>query len=121
MVTTMKSRIACFAPALLLVALLAPGLRAEETIPPESARRSGVFTFYFENDTFADQDRHYTNGLKVSWLTSDLSAWGPLGWHQKFADSLPFITNGPDAQKNFGFAFGQNMYTPQDTQRVPPD
>lgn len=117
----MMSRLTRFAPALLLFLPFAPLLHAEETtIPTESARHSGVFTFYFENDVFAGEDRHYTNGLKLSWLTSDLSAWGPLGWHQKFADALPFM-NRPDAQKNFGFAFGQNMYTPQDTQRVPPD
>lgn len=110
-----------FTFALLLLPLLTSALRAEEPAPTEAARRTGVFTLYFENDYFGGQDRHYTNGLKLSWLTSDLSAWGPLGWHQKFADSLPFIQNGPDTQKNFGFAFGQNMYTPQDTQRVPPD
>ncbi len=95
-------------------------LRAQEKIPAESARHAGVFTFYLENDYFGGQDRHYTNGLKLSWLTSDLGAWGPFGWHQKLANTLPFMDR-PGAQRNFGFAFGQNIYTPQDTDRTIPD
>lgn len=79
-----------------------------------------MFTFYFENDFFGGQDRHYTNGLKLSWLSSDLEAWGQTGWRKRLAESLPFV-NRPDAQKNLGFAFGQNIYTPQNISQVPPD
>ena len=86
----------------------------------QHARDAGIFTLYYENDFFGGQDRHYTNGFKFSWVSGDLSDWGQTGWRQKVVDRLPFV-NGPGTQKNFGFAFGQFMYTPQDISRVPPD
>ena len=77
------------------------------------ARSAPVFTIYFENDTFTGTDQHYTNGLKLSWLSADLAGWGQKGWRKTFVDLLPFV-NRPDGQKNMGFAFGQNIYTPRD-------
>lgn len=106
--------------ALLLLALAPPTLRAEAAVPNGNARAAGVFTFYLENDYFGGQDRHYTNGLKLSWLSGDLTAWDQSGWRRQFIEALPFV-NRPGAQKNLGFAFGQNIYTPQDISRVPPD
>lgn len=102
-------------------ALLA--LQADETKPLPAngrAKEAGTFTLYFENDYFGGTDRHYTNGVKFSWLTADLSEWGQTGWRQTFLEHLPFL-NRPDTQKNFGFALGQNIYTPQDTDAVIPD
>ena len=86
----------------------------------QRARDAGVFTLYYENDFFGGQDQHYTNGFKFSWLSGDLSDWGQTGWRQKVVDRLPFV-NDAGTQKNFGFAFGQFMYTPQDISAVPPD
>lgn len=93
---------------------------ADESLPTNEARKTGVFTVYFENDYFGSQDRNYTNGLKLSWLSGDLDTWGLSGWQEKFAEKLPFV-NRPNGQKNVGFAFGQNIYTPEDTSLVPPD
>lgn len=111
----------------LLPALLAAPMLPAEPIrqqPPavttERARSAPVFTFYLENDFFGGQDRHYTNGLKFSWLSSDLSAWNRDGWRRRLVDRLPLIESA-DAQQNFGFALGQNIYTPQDISRNPPD
>jgi lipid A 3-O-deacylase len=106
--------------SLLLLTHASLSLRAEDPVANGRARAAGVFTFYLENDYFGGQDRHYTNGLKVSWLSDDLTTWGQSGWRQKFIEALPFV-NRPGAQKNLGFAFGQNIYTPQDISRVPPD
>lgn len=92
----------------------------EAPAPVERARSAGVFTLYYENDFFGNQDRHYTNGFKFSWLSGDLTTWDQEGWRQRIIDRLPFV-NDPDTQKNFGFAFGQFMFTPQDISRVPPD
>ncbi len=110
--------ILAFVSCALLSAL--PHLRADDDPFTQHARDAGVFTLYYENDYFCGQDRHYTNGFKFSWLSGDLSDWGQKGWRQSFIDHLPFV-NGPDTQKNFGLAFGQFMYTPQDISRVPPD
>lgn len=107
-------------PMTLAAALVAGATAAEPVAGNGRARASGVFTLYFENDYFGGQDRHYTNGLKLSWLSSDLTDWGQEGWRRTFVEALPFV-NRPGAQKNLGFAFGQNIYTPQDIGRVPPD
>jgi lipid A 3-O-deacylase len=107
-----------------LLGLLLPfrSLHAEATppIPDSNARKTGTFTFHFENDWFGGTDRHYTNGAKWSWLFSDLRAWGQEGWRKRFLETLPFV-NRPEAQRNFGFAFGQNIYTPQDQDAFVPD
>lgn len=110
-------------PFLLLLGLaLVPlaGRADDDAIPNGTARDAGTFTFYFENDFFGGTDRHYTNGLKFSWLSSDLENWGQHGWRKAFVEALPFV-NRPGAQKNLGFAFGQNIYTPQDQDAVVPN
>jgi lipid A 3-O-deacylase len=108
--------------ALLLWFAISPlALRADEpSIPADRARQTGTFTLYFENDYFGGTDRHYTNGVKFSWLYSDLTEWGQDGRRKKLLERLPFI-NRPGSQKNFGFALGQNTYTPQDQDAFVPD
>lgn len=91
----------------------------EAHVPVERARRAGVLTAYFENDTFGGTDKNYTNGAKISWLSSDLSTWGQSGWRQDTLEALPYV-NRPDTQKNIGFSVGQNIYTPEDTQAAVP-
>jgi len=98
-----------------------PVAATQDPVPvTQKARDAGVFSLYYENDFFGGQDRHYTNGFKFSWLSGDLSDWGQTGWRQAVVDHLPFV-NGAGTQKNFGLAFGQFMYTPQDISRVIPD
>lgn len=99
------------------------GVRADGEageIPTTRARNAPVFTLYFENDYFGGEDQHYTNGVKLSWMSGDLTDWGQAGWRQSFIESLPFV-NAPDRQKNIGVALGQNIYTPRDTGLVVPD
>ncbi len=91
-----------------------------EDVPVTHAQAAPIFTFYFENDLFGGTDRHYTNGAKFSWLSRDLVSWAPDGWRKTFVDALPFV-NRPGAQKDLGFAFGQNMYTPQNRDVFVPD
>lgn len=100
--------------------MLCPWFLRADDVPVTHAETAPVFTLYFENDFFGGTDRHYTNGVKFSWLTRDLVSWAPDGWRKNLVDALPFV-NRPDAQKDLGFAFGQNMYTPQDRDRVVPD
>lgn len=103
----------------LLVTLLASIASAAE--PDDlQARKSGVFTVYLENDSFANRDLHYTSGLKVSWLSADLTEWGRRGWQKGFTEMLPFV-NRAGSHKNIGLAFGQNIYTPRDIDREVPD
>lgn len=112
----------CLIGILWLAASLLPAVifAADAPIPAERARTASVFTFYLENDYFGGTDRHYTNGAKLAWLSADLTTWGREGWRQSLVEALPFV-NRPGAQKNFGVAFGQNMYTPDDTDLAIPD
>ena len=73
----------------------------------------GLLSIIDENDLYSDpfgthQDRHYTHGLKLTWVAPD--------------DWLPFATDhlgkiptwGMDgATGNLGFSFGQSMFTPE--------
>jgi lipid A 3-O-deacylase len=110
-----------------LSVLAASALFAQEpaTVPAGEvaqtrARSAGVLSIYLENDYFGGTDRHYTNGAKISYLSGDLATWGQEGWRRSFVELLPFV-NREGAQKNFGLAIGQNMYTPQDTDAFVPD
>jgi hypothetical protein len=107
-------------PTIILVIASATISSAAESVLSERARESSVFTFYLENDFFGGTDRHYTNGVKFSWLSRDLTTWGVAGWRRNLVETLPFI-NRPDAQKNFGIALGQNIYTPENTDLHVPD
>ena len=62
--------------------LLPNAVRAQELLPdPAITPDNGFITLEVENDLFAklaNTDRHYTNGLKVSWMsapTTDLPDW----------------------------------------------
>lgn len=90
------------------------------TLSADRARQAGVFTIYFENDYFGGTDQNYTNGFKLSWQSADLSDWGQNGWRQNSLEKIPFI-NRPDTQKNIGFSFGQQIYTPTDRDIANPD
>ncbi|MBL9200176.1 MAG: lipid A deacylase LpxR family protein [Opitutaceae bacterium] len=112
------------AAALMLLGVTAgSGLVAQSPDGPVStarARSAPVFTAYFENDTFTGTDQHYTNGLKLSWLSADLADWGQTGWRKTLVAMLPFV-NRTEGQKNLGLALGQNIYTPRDIRRTNPD
>ena len=112
-----------FLHAGLILLIVAGGMAAPtpDSFPSTTrARTAPVVTLYFENDMFSGTDEHYTNGVKLSWLSADLGSWGQTGWRQRFVEMLPFV-NRTGGQKNFGLAFGQNMYTPRNIETATPD
>lgn len=80
---------------------------AEE--PQRAEDRRGSFSLLVENDAFIATDRHYTNGLRASWLSAedDVPAWGR--W---LARNMPLID--PGRRLRIGYAVGQSMFTPND-------
>jgi len=77
-----------------------------------------TLTVYWENDAFAGEDGGYTNGIKFTWSTpyainhegSHLPKWShPL------INSLPFVKD-PETRRAVSLSFGQNIYTPEDTE-----
>jgi len=79
-------------------------------------------TFFFENDLFNGTDSNYTNGVKYSLISPDLSPHAKQGSIPRKAleliHKLPFIKeSGPEFSHKVEFAVGQNLYTPADTSR----
>jgi len=82
----------------------------------------GTLGIYFENDLFAGTDQYYTSGMKISWSSYDLEKLSDSPYASPFLplfNVLPYI-NETDYQKNLVFAFGQNIYTPADTEAYGP-
>ncbi len=77
-------------------------------------------SFYFENDLFTGTDSNYTNGVKYVLISPDLSPRAEdMGNIPRkvlnYIHKIPFIRNTPpQTSHKVEFAFGQNMYTPED-------
>lgn len=86
----------------------------------ENAADSKTFSFYLENDTFARTDRHYTSGLRLTWVSPDLTHYLEHPrlpeWSHPLIEKLPFI-NEPGYQRAIYFSIGQKIYTPEDIHR----
>ncbi|HWR04027.1 MAG TPA: lipid A deacylase LpxR family protein [Humidesulfovibrio sp.] len=112
-----------FATALLLVLPARPGHAAESKQPANTA---STLIITEENDYFAGTDNHYTNGIKLSWVSGDLKKYAEDERLPEFVlpylRILPFV-NEPGQQYNVALSLGQNMYVPQDTRSgiVQPD
>ncbi len=83
---------------------------------PELRIRSSTFTVVTENDKyFAGTDRHYTNGLKLTWL-GETNLNESHEFVQTAAKIIPWMDpEHVDWRYKAGFALGQNIYTPTDT------
>lgn len=89
---------------------------------PCGAARSNPWThtFYFENDLFNGTDSNYTNGVKYTLISPDLSPHAPDGKLPRrvleFIHGLPFIAGSrPEYTHKAEFSLGQKMFTPRDT------
>ena len=104
--------LACFLAGLLSL----PGSSAAQDVYDNT----WTFSVHFENDLFADTDQNYTSGVKLSWVSPDLTRFRDNEklpeWIYPYIEALPFI-NEPDRERNVAISFGQNIITPQDTER----
>lgn len=103
------------AAALLLTTALSALAVETAAERPEPA---STFILTEENDFFAGTDEHYTNGIKLTWVSGDLLRYAEDDRLPHFVlpylAMLPFV-NEPGQQYNVALALGQNMYTPQNT------
>lgn len=96
--------------------LLAGPLLATSDAPrPELRIKHSTLSVVSENDKyFAGTDRHYTNGLKFTWLgETDLNQ--SEQFVQNVARLIPWMNAHRDWRYKVGFALGHNTYTPVDT------
>jgi len=76
-----------------------------------------TFTLYWENDLFADTDRDYTNGFKLTWSTPFLTNREESrlpGWSYPILNRLPFV-NDPTSSRAISISLGQNIFTAENT------
>ncbi|WP_429913148.1 lipid A deacylase LpxR family protein [Govanella unica] len=76
-----------------------------------------TWNLQIENDMFAsDDDRHYTNGLRLSYLTKaepcETGRHCLTGALRKMSSLVPGFGRGEE--RRVSYAIGQNMYTPTD-------
>ena len=101
-------------PVLLAAVLTIAPAAAQQPPAPDAA---GTFSATFENDVFGGgTDRYYSNGFLFSWRSPSAGLPAPLAELDRGLDRL----FGP-GQVRWGLSFGQNIYTPQDTERRNPD
>ncbi len=84
----------------------------------ESARLvddSATWSFVWENDYFANTDRNYTNGLRISYLSG-------LKKPKGVSSILAYDILGADADAGIrrGFAIGHSIFTPEDSAATTP-
>ncbi|MEK9752575.1 MAG: lipid A deacylase LpxR family protein, partial [Rhodospirillaceae bacterium] len=90
--------------------------KADTEVAPEFAKAGGTelgtFTLQFENDLFAGTDRNYTNGVRLSWLSPEGGKTLPILQYGR--DLLAKIARDENRKTRFGWALGQEIYTPGD-------
>ena len=80
----------------------------------------GTLGVYFENDLFANTDRYYTNGFKLSWSSQDLEQYSDSRYASPLLplfNMLPYI-NETAYQKTW-FTHSAKISTPRKTPRPP--
>ena len=116
-----------FALLPLMAALLFPCIARAAVA---SADDQWTANFFFENDLFGNTDRNYTNGVRASLVSPDLS-----DFHDEAGNSYPLIDRlnrflsplHPDAPRgempllNLVASVGQLMFTPADRSRTTVD
>ncbi len=74
---------------------------------------------FYENDLFGGTDEYYTNAFQMTWLSKDLKQYDDdkrlPKWSIPTIKAIPFSGN-PASIHNVGVIFGQQIYTPSDTQ-----
>ncbi len=109
-----KFRSINFFAVLIFFMLACPFLSKAESLPDDDLN---TFSIYVENDYFGGSDGGYTNGLKLTWSSPikdqyPKDVW-PHRWLYPLVKHIPFEKK-PDKKRNITFAFGQNIYTPED-------
>ncbi len=77
----------------------------------EPKKELGTLSLNFENDLFSGVDQHYTNGIRISWLSPEGDTIDLL---QSVRDVLEQIAWNENRTTRFGLFLGQDMYTPED-------
>ena len=113
-----RKRTATWLSMLLLTALVIPA----SVLAEAEQHNPWAQSIFFENDLFDGTDSNYTNGVKYSLISPDLSPHARQGLFPRkvleLIHKIPYLRDsGPEYSHQAEISFGQNMYTPSDTSR----
>jgi hypothetical protein len=99
---------------LILLLLYSTAVFAQEN-SEKNQTPSKTFSFFFENDTFFDTDREYTNGIRLSLTYANLPP--DYSSIQNFMDKIGKFTGltHKNSKTAYSLTLGQNIYTPENT------
>lgn len=107
--------------------LLPNAVRAQDLLPdPAITPDNGFITLQVENDLFAktaNTDRHYSNGLKLSWLsgpTDDMPDWLKSLSAPPLFNLFTNEQNITGVSRRVGVAISHLIFTPDDTDATAP-
>ncbi len=107
----------------IMTALSLPA-RAESVGSAPPPKLDFTVLLYFENDLFYGEDRYYTNAVQARFISPDLRTLTENGFlpesFSKLLEEIPFPGSDDATQYNISLGFGQQIYTPADTQLNPP-
>lgn len=95
------------------------GYAADETFAEPNVP-GPTLLIYFENDLFYNEDRYYTNAVQARLISPDLRTLAEYGYLPQGVSALlgrvPYPGSRDAAQYNVSLGFGQQIYTPKNTQ-----
>lgn len=104
------------------VAVLLGAILAAATVPAlaqtpetEPVSKSGIWSMVIENDLFTGTDRHYTNGLMLSYVRPTPMRDSRM---RRAAVALPWISTSDDIYVSY--SLGHEIYTPENTNTTLP-
>lgn len=107
---------------IICLAMIFTTVSANDT-PAVSGKDAWTASLMFENDLFGNTDQNYTNGIKLTLISPDLTKFADTdkfrSWIDWWDNRIPFIYQGkPEGPviKSIAISVGQNIYTPQDLQ-----
>jgi lipid A 3-O-deacylase len=86
----------------------------------QAQSRDWTFNLLEENDSLADGDKHYTQGLLASLIAGHRPGDPWYGRWNGVANTI-FLPGTENGRVYFGGFLGQSFFTPEDLLRVPPD
>ena len=80
---------------------------------------TGTFRLTWENDAFTHNDRYYTNGFRLNWVSPDLdgNAAFPPAWVKRLCAHLP-PPEDPESRRALSLSLGQSIYTPKNLEHT---
>ena len=110
----MRSKVYFFLVFLIFFNAHSAELKSGSALPHKDDK--GIFSAMLENDIFANSDKHYTNGVRASYLTPETSVSKHI---ETLANKLLLFK--PRAFKRYSYSFGQSIFTPRNIKASVPN